>query len=1248
VKILNTWITQKRWFRSIAFTICVFAVVFIAQHSVDTLRTMEFTALNQAYAKRTNLEVNPDVAFWNMTDDDIKMLRWPWGWDRFAQMVKTLQLYGVKCAMIQEDVFSNAGHTTLSQEDTDKKIESLSEKLEDKALLKSELQRIASDSSASMAAAMKDWPQLMLSQGFLIPDHQELSDILKRTEEQKKGFLAEKKQNIISIQQQAFDLPLAAKNILGAININPLHPQLIPHVKTTGFMRLLPDEDGVIRQAPTCVQYDGKLFYSQPVVAAAEYLGVPLTDLEMQPGRLVFHGRQNPRTGKELAIPVDAMGKMYVNWTAKVQLEDFDSAPFGPVKQLITWDMFKTMAKGKVFNNNDVIGQYLQDTHSMISTFGWQDAEYIQTIGIMLITCSRIEFDILNGNEWAGTVSKYGRLAEDFDLDLFHQSIYLNNILKANWDEKTPAMTFDTLLSNPDQPIYADRVLLPYLEKDLLKAPEDLELLTEAEFITQDESFEGEVVRVIIKHLDWSKTKWLSEMVIKTNQSQAVLKDKFESFYDRMIARKDFLRNGYEQTLFHLQTHTLEQVEPLYFQAPVKFTDNKKRNRTVRLMDYKDKIVFIGLTATGLNALNPTPYVGRYPMASLTPTAFNTITTGAFIRRLDWVGPVAILVYAFLTFVFVFYFPAYVSLPLTLGLAAGHYFSGLALLDHQGLIIPLISPLLGTLAAYLSANLYIYIEQQRERQKIRGMFAAMVSPEVLKIMEDEPDKFNLRGEKVEASMFSSDVSGFTSISEGVTAQELALILNLYLTPMSNLVMTYGGYVEKYEGDAIKADFGMPLPDPDHAWKACFSSLLQQEELQVVQRMLQLKYGVMITARMGVNTGVVNAGNMGSINKMQYCAIGEEVAMAEELEPSNKMWETWIAISPESLRLSGDRLETRLLDIVEYPHVTIPVYELLGWRKEVFLKFWEGKPIPKLVIEGWERIIPEKILAYIDYYHRRVFKGNGFYELMISSLEALEAPCLEFMKLNDNIEIYGLEKRYLAQLANIDAQGIKVTLEELDLVDRRELEGLMKARDNAKEDWLKILNGYLVELKLRTHAVNRFGDRMPQTDIDELLTAIDTLEKNCNCYIKRNKFPSANDRYGQDLRQHLVSVLPNPSQGLSDEQVEKMKLELKALAEKIKQAIHQFIVKAKTMAPDYHVMMAEHGVLSQTKREVCEIFAKGRELYLKRQWDEAIALFKQGLAMVPDDGPCMKFIDRCEKFKKSPPEDDWKGVWIADW
>ena len=130
------------------------------------------------------------------------------------------------------------------------------------------------------------------------------------------------------------------------------------------------------------------------------------------------------------------------------------------------------------------------------------------------------------------------------------------------------------------------------------------------------------------------------------------------------------------------------------------------------------------------------------------------------------------------------------------------------------------------------------------------MFQTYMSPKILKYLEDHPDAFSLSGEKREATMFFSDVANFTTISESLSAEELALVLNKYLSPMTEILMKYDGYVDKYEGDAIMCDFGVPMEDPDHAWKACFAAIDQQAALEVLRPQIKKDHGVDLFVRMG--------------------------------------------------------------------------------------------------------------------------------------------------------------------------------------------------------------------------------------------------------------------------------------------------------------------------------------------------------------------------------------------------------------
>lgn len=1249
------------WSRSLVFGLLLYGLVMGVQ-AAGWLSLPEFTALNFAYSSRDDIDINDDIAFWNMNDEEVKKTRWPWSWSTYAELIHCLQEYEVDLVVFQEDTFSDPGLPALNKEEMDRRIEELADAMEDIDELKRVLDNQAVSPREQMVKNLETFPHTVFSQYFLIPDKQEQASVDRRTEVFKKGFIKTKREKIEKVRALGQDSEGLPNSLLSAINITPLDSGIAETTLGVGFSRILPDGDGVIRQAPTVVEYDGSVFFSRAIMAAAAYYDCPLDKIRIVPGRyLEFEGVPAHEGEGHLRIPIDAQGKMYVNWTQKDQLNAFGQVPFGVIKQLVVQEMCRELIKGRSYDPEDlrsfgpVFQQMKIDFSRKVDGFdpkdkGDQDIRVMTYAMALVIQLGMNEVldleELLDGD--LGLMFK-SRLAY-FDADLMYQAIRMATILRMQWNEfEGEIPSFEECMENEMYALNFDRMLYEHLLKNFEDEVEILETLADLEWIVPDEDFSADTdSRMIIKHLDLSREKYLQKLAVAMGKSSSEMDENvWGRVYDLFQPRREFIKRGYEHAVYLLKKGNVEDDDLLYFGAPV-FFNKKGEDYPYSLLDFKGKTAFLGLTATGLNALNPTPYVGRESMAAMTPTSFNTITTGQFIERFDHIGTWLTLIYIVVVMWAVFSTPFFVSLPLMVVMAFGHYWMGMSLLEKKGWILPLVIPVVGVLSSYLVANIYLYIEQRRERQKVRGMFAAMVSPEVLKIMEEEPDRFNLTGEKVEASMFSSDVSGFTSISEGVTAQELALILNLYLTPMSNLVMTYGGYVEKYEGDAIKADFGMPLPDSEHAWKACFSAILQQEELFVVQRMLQLKYGVMITARMGVNTGVVNAGNMGSEKKMQYCAIGEEVAMAEELEPSNKMWETWIAISPETLRLSGDILITRELDIVEYEYTTIPVYELLGWKEEAFLEFWKGKPIPALVIEGWERMIPEKVLAYNDYYHERDFKANPFFDLYLSSLESMETDCLEAVKLNDKLDIYDLEQRYQQLLKDVDAMGVVVQESDLGAVDAREMEGLRENHASAQEEWLKLLNGYLCELKMRTHTVTALADKVDQDQIDEWNTSIDTLEKNCNCYIKRNRFPRENDRYGLELKQHLVECLPNPTQGLGEEQLKEIASKRDAFLTSIKGKITQFVAAAKPLAEDYHVFMAQHGLVSDDKIKTCDIFAEGRELYLKKEWEPAREKFAAGLALVADDGPCMTFIDRCDKFEKEDPGEDWDGVWEADW
>lgn len=262
--------------------------------------------------------------------------------------------------------------------------------------------------------------------------------------------------------------------------------------------------------------------------------------------------------------------------------------------------------------------------------------------------------------------------------------------------------------------------------------------------------------------------------------------------------------------------------------------------------------------------------------------------------------------------------------------------SAFVLFDRAGWIVPVVPPLLALLGAGTAVFTHDFRSARRERAQISRMFSTMVSPEVLAYMREDPSRFQLRGERREATIFFSDLAGFTTISESLAPEELALVLNRYLTPMSDILMRHGGYIDKYAGDAIMADFGVPVwkdsgEPASHAWHACWAALEQLEELGRLRPRIQAEFGCDIDLRIGINTGTVVAGNMGSAQKFQYTVMGDTVNQAARFEPACKLFGTRILVGESTIQLAREKVEARLVAalIVKGRTAAVRCYELLA-------------------------------------------------------------------------------------------------------------------------------------------------------------------------------------------------------------------------------------------------------------------------------------------------------------------------------
>jgi adenylate cyclase len=225
------------------------------------------------------------------------------------------------------------------------------------------------------------------------------------------------------------------------------------------------------------------------------------------------------------------------------------------------------------------------------------------------------------------------------------------------------------------------------------------------------------------------------------------------------------------------------------------------------------------------------------------------------------------------------------------------------------------------------------VASEREKRFIRQAFSTYLSPNIVAELIADPSKLNLGGEKRAMTALFTDLRSFSTISENMDPTHLVQILNKYLTIMSNILMGNQGTIDKYIGDAIVAFFGAPIYHKDHAKLACMSALSMkwaEEELNSII----LSEGLCSTplfTRIGINTGEMVVGNMGSEKKMNYTVMGSAVNLAARIEGVNKFYETGIIISEFTKNQIDDSFLCRQLDRVRVSGLNTPIllYELVG-------------------------------------------------------------------------------------------------------------------------------------------------------------------------------------------------------------------------------------------------------------------------------------------------------------------------------
>lgn len=358
------------------------------------------------------------------------------------------------------------------------------------------------------------------------------------------------------------------------------------------------------------------------------------------------------------------------------------------------------------------------------------------------------------------------------------------------------------------------------------------------------------------------------------------------------------------------------------------------------------KLVLIGTSAAGLNDIKTTPVSSTMPGVEIHAQVLESVLSGAVISQPNYALGVELLAALIIGILVIIFTPNLGPVRLVL---AGAMFAAILIGTswfyywRYRYLIDFTYPLLSTTAIYLTFIFASFVREQRQRKEIRGIFAQYMSPVLVEQMAQSPEKVVLGGEEREMTIMFSDVRGFTTISESYKhdPQGLIVLMNRFLTPLTDVIIEEKGYVDKYMGDAIMAFWNAPLDDAEHQVNACEAAIRMLEKIDVVNREREQEAAdgghvyIPLNVGIGLNTGIGVVGNMGSDLKKNYSVLGDSVNLASRLEGQTKEYGFPIIVGSRTALAAKDKFAILELDFIMVKGKSEPevIYAIAG-REDV--------------------------------------------------------------------------------------------------------------------------------------------------------------------------------------------------------------------------------------------------------------------------------------------------------------------------
>ena len=856
---------------------------------LDLYDNFEHTLLDMRFKSRGMMETRPDIA---TADIDVRALQTEGKWDPWSRE-KHIPLVNL-AAEHRMDAFI---FDVYFIEESERKLEyKVLNSVSDSVLSMENVKELFPDPDNDLAKASQRAGNIIFAQSFK-PQPKKKEPVKKRSDVMERRLKLLEERNLFrTVDRDQYS------SLFDFYDIETVVDTLIKSSAGVYFFQSDPDPDGLQRKYPLVGIYEDRIFPSASLAIALKHYGVSFDSVEIVPGHhLSFDIPEPDEHGREkISIPINDKGQMQVNWAGNWQ--DKETGEFDLVHY--PYNVLKEFQESEY--SNYILAEFKKLVN--LSFDGNAKAAYKPALGFI----DAPKKDILGSvkqvmmmgatEKWiqenpTGTAAEFKRLPPH----IFNEIKDNNSIADAFLDSnRTEAPTLDELIIN--EKLNYDLGLANY---DFTTYKQHISDLNEAIKNSDDENR-----KILTKTRDVARLTERNFQIISNLANSGMIDEQRPlTFFPNTKKKRLFIGSEEKNTVHNV--------------VPFEFVGKK---------------LYYGLTATGTSDLNPMPFDPRYPMVGLHANALNTILDNKIIHEVPKIQ--VTLIIGIIGLLLAFGVPA-LSAAMG-GLATAVIIGGYAwlsfwLFTNQQVWLDMVGPLSTLLIGYLGITVYNYIQEEKNKNFLKESFGTYVSPELIDQMYESGEEPSLGGEEGYHTAFFTDIQSFSAFSEKLTASELVALLNQYLTDMTDVLLENNGTLDKYIGDAIVAFYGAPIDVDDHEYWACKTAIEMQDKLAVLRdgwvaegdRWPEIVHNMQ--NRIGISSGQMVTGNMGSEARMNYTMMGDNVNTAARLESSAKQYGIYIQIADSTYQLVKGKVVVRDLDnvVVMGKNEPVKVWELIS-------------------------------------------------------------------------------------------------------------------------------------------------------------------------------------------------------------------------------------------------------------------------------------------------------------------------------